>query len=159
MKYKTKNLTRQKGQTLVEFAMVLGIFLLLLLVIMEAFNLYRQRYGLDQVAREAARLAAEYGGNAPEVESYVLFQLEKLLLDTEDVSITVVAHTFSDDGTEIVPIFPIRSNCTYGEFITVRVTMPWSVSIPGGGLFVQAITDNGTHSAEHLDKCWRSEGP
>jgi Flp pilus assembly protein TadG len=148
--------TKQEGQALVEFALVLGIFLFLFLVMIEAFGLYRQRYGLDQVAREGARLAAEYGGNAPEVERYILQQLDNLLLDTADVTITVTAHEFT--GREILPISPTRSTCAYGEFVAVTVSAPWRVSIPGGGLFVQMITSDGLHRAEHLDKCWRSGG-
>jgi Flp pilus assembly protein TadG len=147
-------LSLEEGQGLVEFALILGVFLFLFLIMIEAFGLYRQRYGLDQVAREGARLAAEYGGNAPEVERYVLQQLENLLLDTTEVKVAVTAHEFT--GTEIVPVSPPRSTCAYGEFVAVTVSAPWRVSIPGGGLFVQMITGDGIHRAEHLDKCWRS---
>lgn len=148
-----KNIQKDSGQGLVEFALTLGIALLLFLTMIEAFGLYRQRYGLDQVAREGARLAAEYGGNAPEVEVYIQQQLANLLLDTNDVKIEVAALYF--DGSQIVPVYPARAYCNYGDFVSVTVQAPWRVTIPGAGLFVNAFISDGIHQAEHIDKCWR----
>jgi hypothetical protein len=148
-----KHVKNSGGQALVEFALVLGITLFLLLAIFEAFGLYRQRYGLDQVAREGARLAAEYGGGAPEVEAYIRQQLGSLLLDTADIKIEVAALSF--DGAHLVPVTPARAYCHYGEFISVTVAAPWQITIPGAGLFVTAFVGDGIHQAEHIDKCWR----
>lgn len=150
------------GQGLVEFALVLGLIVTFLLGMVDLTNVLQQRADLDKIARQAARQAGEFGGGKDQVKAYVDTQL--VMLHYDPIMITgfeVQAQELqpkvgsSPPEDELVYI-PGQEVCSYGDFITVKISMDWDVSVPTQ-LFFEGFARAGTLTMEHTSKCWRSE--
>jgi Flp pilus assembly protein TadG len=123
---------RSGGQALVEFALVLIPFVLL---IMGIFDLGRGIYssnGVTQAAREIARVTAVHLcntssctlGNSAETLDVIATQ-SRLLPNFSASSVTIACSTIVDE-TVTSTIFPCKS----GNFIRVTVSVPFATLTP-----------------------------
>lgn len=105
-----------KGQSLIEFAVVLAVSLILLVGAIQALYAYYLTRQVRAAAEEIANTASAYGGDTPEVREQIPPILARHRLDP----------TWAE--VEIVP-----ANATYLEPITV--TLIYRVSVRFYGLF------------------------
>ncbi len=152
----------EAGQNLIEFALVLGLLVTFLFGMIDLTNVLQQRADMDNIVRQAARQAGEFGGGKDQVRAYVDKQLE--LMNYNPLAVTafeVQAQALqpvagsSPPESELVYL-PGQEECSYGEFITVRLSMDWNVSVPTQ-LFFDGFARAGTLTMEHTSKCWRSQ--
>ena len=103
-------LKKKRGQAMVEFALVLPIFILLLMGIMEFGLLFHQYLVVTSASREGARAAA-VGGT-----------------DAEIMAVTSFAAASIDKGnltTLVTPAIRVK-----GTAVTVSVTNPVTINTP-----------------------------
>lgn len=103
-------LRKKRGQAMVEFALVLPIFILLLMGIMEFGLLFHQYLVVTSASREGARAAA-VGGT-----------------DAEIMAVTSFAAASIDKGnltTLVTPAIRVK-----GTAVTVSVTNPVTINTP-----------------------------
>ena len=103
-------LRKKRGQAMVEFALVLPIFILLLMGIMEFGMLFHQYLVVTSASREGARAAA-VGGT-----------------DAEIMAVTSFAAASIDKGnltTLVTPAIRVK-----GTAVTVSVTNPVTINTP-----------------------------
>ena len=73
----------QNGQSLVEFGLVVGLIIIVMLGSFEIFNLLQQKADLDRMILQVARQAGEFGGvgssgeGEQELKAFIKFQLDK----------------------------------------------------------------------------------
>jgi hypothetical protein len=89
---------RESGQSLVEFALALPIFVVLLLSIIEFMFLFNGQLSLNYATRDAALIAAEAGTNA-NADCLILQQVDKDLNPPTDESRVLTVHIFSATET------------------------------------------------------------
>ena len=128
---------KEKGQSLVEFALVLPILLILLAGVLDVARMYY----VYVVLTDAAAEGVSYAAIKPPVDPS----------DPEDPSTTEIqartlpACTGVDDGVQSVDVdCPTCPNVTTGDAITVTVTYRYSVMTP----FLNAMFDGGTIDME-----------
>jgi Flp pilus assembly protein TadG len=128
---------KERGQSLVEFALVLPILLILLAGVLDVARMYYVYVVLTDAAAEGVSYAA---ANPPADPS-----------DPEDANATEIeARTLSactgvDDGVQAIDIdCPTCPNVTTGDAITVTATYRYSVMTP----FLNAMFDGGTIDME-----------
>jgi Flp pilus assembly protein TadG len=107
-----KRLKNQKGQSLVEFAILLPILLLLLMGILEFGIMLNSYLTVNNSAREGARLGIVAGSN---------LEISEL--------ITNISPTLDTDNL-IVNITPSEGNRKSGGTLTVEVLYDYQVTIP-----------------------------
>jgi hypothetical protein len=86
---------REKGAVLVEFALILPIFLMLIFGIVEASWAFAQASDVRHGVREGARLAAVDFGNAPAIGAQMCDRMD---LKTDPSRVTIRFHTFNGPG-------------------------------------------------------------
>jgi hypothetical protein len=132
---RTGSRARQSGQTLVEFALVLIPFLLLLMGI---FDLGRGIYtynAASQAAREIARSASvdfQRGASSPgtSTETIKIINTQKRLVPgLTDAGISISCVSIQDG-----PLDPPERGCRAGDFVRVRISVGYSPVTPLLGL-------------------------
>lgn len=115
----SSQIRRQRGQTMVEFAIILPLLLLLILGILQLGVVYNNYVTLTQASRAGARQAAVGRGIADPVGSAVSrVRTQAAGLDQTRLSVTVT------------------SPWTQGSNVTVTASYPYSINILG--LIVQS---------------------
>lgn len=156
---------QDQGQSLVEFALVVGLIVIVMLGSFEIFNLLQQKADLDKVILQVARQAGEFGGvsgseGQDELEAYIRLQLENLghsennvtkALDTLDVE--VYPWNASTETFETIPTG--NTECQYGEFVRVSILVPWETSLPQV-LFFNGFIKGGDFDLSATARCWRA---
>ena len=155
--------SQQAGQSLIEFALVLGLIIVIFLGAVDIFNLLQQKADLDKMVLQAARQAGEFGGagDNDEVKAYLRAQMAALGYTGTDVeaalnnssTFNLKAHKYESNA--IVLITPEVSECKYGEFISVYLEVPWDTNIPGV-LFFNEFNGAGTFKISSTARCWRA---
>lgn len=84
MKHRFQLLHQQRGQSLVEFCIVVPAFLLLILVTFQLVLIYRAKTTLDYAAFQAARAGAINGVDHAKMQSALAFGLTPLLTTSPD---------------------------------------------------------------------------
>ena len=147
----------EKGQNLVEFALVFGLIIIVFLGMIEMSNLFQERADLDAVVRQAARQAGEFGGGSDQVTAYVLHQLDLLGYNAATVAITVTAQTLKSDGV-IYNIEPYTDVCSYGDFVSVQIYKEWDAAfLASTQAFITQNPQNGVFNVIHTNRCWRAD--
>lgn len=154
-----------QGQSLVEFGLVIGLIVVVMLGSFEIFNLLQQKSDLEKVILQIARQSGEFGGvsatgadGEKEIKAYVRRQLENLNYDASYIDPAVDSLTFavsSLSGSSFTPPNPTVTECQYGEFITVNMQVAWDTSIPSL-LFFDGFFDSGTFDLTATARCWRA---
>lgn len=95
MMFRLTKRNRQEGAALVEFALILPLFLLLVFGIMEAGWLFAQQVEIRNAAREGARLAVVDWGTAAQVGAETCDRAD---ISGADATVTVTPSTTIDNG-------------------------------------------------------------
>jgi Flp pilus assembly protein TadG len=131
------------GQALVEFALVIPIFLVIVLGIFDLGRAVFANSTLTNAAREGARLAI-VNQNVASVQSRTVNQAISLGLANGDVAV----HYYLDDGSIPVAVEPLPANdsaCSASTMpldcvVVVRATYDWTAITPLIGPLVGPLT-------------------
>jgi Flp pilus assembly protein TadG len=107
-----KSLKNEKGQSLVEFAILLPLLLLLLMGILEFGIMLNSYLTINNAAREGARLGIVSGSN---LEISELITNISPNLNTENLTVTIL---------------PLEGSRNSGDTLTVEVTYNYHITIP-----------------------------
>jgi len=107
-----KSLKNQKGQALVEFAIVLPILLMLVMGIIQFGMMLNSYLAIENASREGAR-AGIVGSTDAEIESLIIASSPSL--DPADLTVTLT---------------PSEANRSSGDTLTVTVTYNYKFTIP-----------------------------
>lgn len=116
------------GQTLVEFALVLPIFLVLFLGILEFMFLFNAQLSLNYATRDATLVAAEAGNNA-NADCLILQQIDKDLGAPTDAARVMNVHIYSATETGAQLSSPKEQTYTRGGSTTCGgLTVPYTIA-------------------------------
>jgi Flp pilus assembly protein TadG len=125
---------RERGQSLVEFALVIPVFLIIVMGIIDLGMGIRSWISITNAAREAARYGAVYcsngEGDAADVENRAIDSAPTLGLIPDDVAVTNCAM----DQT--------------GESVTVTISYDYELVTPLGGMLAIPSTLTLTSSSD-----------
>ena len=144
---------RQRGQALVEFAIVLIPFLFILMGILDLGRGIYVNNGVSQAAREIARATATHPctgtpctvGNAPETAAVIETQ-KKLIPGLADA--TAVIQITCTDITDAAKSSTACSGGT-GNYVRVEVRVPFSVITPLLSMVAPTTLSSTTHVEIH----------
>jgi hypothetical protein len=134
---------RAAGQTLVEFALMFPLFILLLFGMIELAFMVNAQLSLNFATRDASLLAAEAGMQDTNADCVVLRRIETLLTAPTDRARVLRVHIFQADVTG----HPTGLEQVY--------TRGGSTSCPSGGTVPYAL---GTNTFPVLARCAKLEG-
>lgn len=118
-----KYLKNERGQSLVEFALILPLILLILMGILEFGILLNSYLSINHASKEGARLGA-LGGTDAEIFAEILNTLPTL--DAPNITIT---------------INPSQQSRTRGEVVVVTVTYNYPVTLPVIGRIINNVVN------------------
>ena len=125
----------ERGQTLVEFAIVFPVFLLLFFGMIEFGFLYNAQLSLNFATRDASLLAAEAGTSDSSADCVVLRRIDEALSAPTDKSRVVRVHIFQADvsghptGLEQVYTRGGSTSCSSGASVSYTLgtaTFPYN---------------------------------
>jgi Flp pilus assembly protein TadG len=118
---------RVSGQALVEFALILPIFVVLFFGIIEFAFLFNAQLSLNYATRDAALIAAEAGNNA-NADCQILRQVNNDLTAPTDKSRVLTVHIFSATETGGPLAVPKKQTYTPGGTTTCgTITVPFTL--------------------------------
>lgn len=101
---KTKN-KKEEGQALVEFALILPVFLLLVVAIIDFGWIFYNTSKMTNVAREAARIiAVEETTNITDLEATMISNLDKNLYVNQQITIDIKPNENSGSGYKVAKV-------------------------------------------------------
>ena len=127
---------REDGQTLVEFALILPIFILLLMGIFDFGRAIYAYNTINNAARQAVRVGI-VNQNVSAIEAEAIQHGVSLSLDGADVTVTFLAPDYSSTGT--CPATP-----RYGCVVEVEVRYEYTAATPVIGTIVGALNLEGS---------------
>ncbi len=101
-----KQLHDEYGSSLVELALLLPVFLLLILGLLELGRSFRSYIALDNAAREGARWLTVYPSDSDGARTVITTEAARAGLNTNQLTITIT---------------PVKSQYQAGDLVTVRV--------------------------------------
>jgi hypothetical protein len=147
-----KDNKKQKGQAMVEFAIVLPVLVILLLATIEGGRLFLAKTGADRIARETAEMAGSVGAPTAEVWAYTSKQIGDFggtLGEVDQVRLMVFDRTFSNIRCSANhPSANVSCRAEYGDWIEVRVSVT-----------VDTWFGNVDLESTHLASAWRASTP
>lgn len=118
---------RNSGQALVEFALILPIFVVLLLSIIEFMFLFNAQLSLNFATRDAALIAAE-AGNRANADCQILQQINTDLNPPMDETRVITVHIFAATETGGPLSSPLEQTYTPGGTTTCgSISVPYTV--------------------------------
>jgi Flp pilus assembly protein TadG len=111
---------RARGQTLVEFALILPLFMLLLMAVVEFGFLFNSFLAINFASREASLVAAE-AGNAGQADCLILNAVEQ----------SVQTPSSSTQITQVAIFRATRTGAMSGNVTTYERTGSTSCTLPG----------------------------
>ena len=130
-----RQVRRARGQSMVEFALVLPIFAILLFGIIDFGRYVFTANALNNGAREAARFAsvsvfpAECSGLTRNACATTIAQSHAWGVPGSSVNVTVTCEGFDPDGTVQSPA-PAVADCTTGDLLRVRTQTTFTLVTP-----------------------------
>jgi Flp pilus assembly protein TadG len=108
----------QRGQTTVEFALMLPAIFLFMIGIFQVGGAYFNKEALQTAARDGARAASIHTGNTPaEIQAYAI------------AAIKANATGINTSATGPLTIAVDCGLCTQGDVVTVTLTYPWKLGV------------------------------
>ncbi len=140
---------RERGQAVVELALVLPLFLLLLLGIVQFGTLFRDYIALTDATRVGARQAAVARSLQPAStrEASVVAKVHKAGVNLSPSKMTVTVQLYDTSGTLMVPNSADASWVPSGD-VTVRATYPFRISLFGQVVFAGTLQSRTTERVE-----------
>lgn len=120
-------MNRESGQGLVEFALILPILLLTVLLFMVFAQLFNTWSGLQAGAVAGARQASD-SGSVTEVEEVVRATLEAHAVDPADVGVMATVLN-PDGGPKSCSVNPCPVE--FGDLVLVEVVKPFNIRVLG----------------------------
>lgn len=118
---------RERGQALVEFALIFPLFIVLLFGIIEFMFLFNAQLSLNYATRDATLIAAEAGNNET-ADCVILQQIDKDLNAPTDESRVLTVHIFSATETGGPLSTPKEQTYTRGGSTTCgSTTAPYTI--------------------------------
>jgi Flp pilus assembly protein TadG len=111
----------ERGQTAVEFALMIPALLLFVLGIFQIGSAYFNKESLQTSARDGARAGAIHtGSTVPQIKAYVdaAVRANAVGLDTSTSKLIVTTSCL-----------PKPEACSQGDTISVTVTYPWKIGV------------------------------
>ncbi|MBI0577633.1 pilus assembly protein [Neobacillus cucumis] len=96
----------EKGQSLVEFALIIPMLMLLLFGIIDFARIFHVYLTMDHAGREAAR-AASIGKDDSTIKSTAVFDASNIGLTTDKITITPTGTRSSGSNVNITITYPI----------------------------------------------------
>jgi Flp pilus assembly protein TadG len=133
---------QERGQALIEFALVLPLFLLLLLGIVQMGTVFRDYVALTDATRVGARQAAVAMSIQPESARVpaVIARTEKAAVNLDKTKMTVTVEPVMIDG--------VTSGWEQSGDVTVRATYPFKINIIGMVVFSGTLQSRTTERVE-----------
>jgi hypothetical protein len=160
----TNNKTND-GQSIIEFALVLGLIIIIFLGAIDIFNLLQQKANLDRMILQAARQAGEFGGAGDnnEVQTYIRTEMIAMGFPTEKIdealapgTLTFTTKAYDGDTIGDADTTGLQpGECKYGQLITVSTAVEWNTNIPKV-LFFNGFNGAGTFRVQSTARCWRA---
>lgn len=132
----------ERGQTMVEFALVAATLLLLIIAGSQLVLLQLRITDAGHIASQAAIEAARYGGESPELAASIKQMIRSSALEPDRVSWRV--ETRAPDGHTLCTQ---HCQCQNGQQAAVVVTFKYELQF-----FWQV---SGEHTSEAMSLCWR----
>lgn len=107
-----KKILNEKGQSMVEFVLILPVFLLLVIGMLDISRVLNTKFVLENVSRNAARTGAITN------------------VDSEIVEVINNGTTFLDPSNLRYTITPVESNRSIGEDISIHLEYDISINTP-----------------------------
>jgi Flp pilus assembly protein TadG len=139
----TRRRRRENGQTAVELALVLPIFLLLLLGIVQFGSLFRDYIALTDATRIGARqasVARSLGGTDTFKTNAVIATTKNAGVNLDPNKMTVTVAPLKIDG--------VTSGWEGGGQVTVRAEYPFKISLIGMVFFTGTVKSRTTERVE-----------
>jgi Flp pilus assembly protein TadG len=133
---------RERGQALIEFALVLPLFLLLLLGIVQMGTVFRDYVALTDATRVGARQAAVAMSIQPESARVpaIVARTEKAAVNLNKNLMTVAVEPVMIDG--------VTPGWEQSGDVTVRATYPFKINIIGMVVFSGTLKSRTTERVE-----------
>ncbi len=142
---------REEGQGLVEFALVLPVLVVVLLVCIEGSRLLLAKMAADRIARESAEMAGSVGAPTSEVWAYVDAQMVDLgstLGDVRHMRMVIRNRAQIERCRAVYPATAATCSADYGDWVQVFIEM--RVSTWFGDVDIRS---------SHLASAWRAFTP
>lgn len=138
----TQRAERERGQALVEFALVLPLFLLLLLGIVQFGTVFRDYIALTDATRVGARQAAVARSIQPEANRVpnIVARTEKAAVNLDKAKMTIAVEPVMLDG--------LTPGWEQGGDVTVHATYPFEVDLIGLVVFSGTLKSRTTERVE-----------
>lgn len=136
-----KSLKNQKGQALVEFALILPILLLVVMGILQFGMMLNSYLAISNAAREGAR-AGIVGSSDTDIQNLIISTSPSL--DPQDLTVAIT---------------PDQNNRNSGDTLTVKVTYNYTLTVPIiSSLFNNVVVLSGETSmrVEWGERKWKS---
>jgi Flp pilus assembly protein TadG len=133
---------RERGQALIEFALVLPLFLLLLLGIVQLGSVFRDYIALTDATRVGARQAAVARSIQPESARIpnIIARTERAAVNLDKTKMTVSVQPVMIDG--------VTTGWEQSGDVTVRATYPFKINIIGMVLYSGTLQSRTTERVE-----------
>jgi Flp pilus assembly protein TadG len=133
---------RERGQALIEFALVMPLFLLLLLGIVQFGTVFRDYIALTDATRVGARTASVARSINPEGN-----RVPHIVTKTQQAAVNL------DTGKMVITVNPVKidgvtAGWEEGGDVTVRATYPFNISIIGMVVFSGTLKSRTTERVE-----------
>lgn len=133
---------RERGQALIEFALVLPLFLLLLLGIVQLGSVFRDYIALTDATRVGARQAAVARSIQPEAARVpnIIARTERAAVNLDKTKMTVTVEPVMIDG--------VTPGWEQSGDVTVHATYPFKLNIAGMVVFSGTLKSRTTERVE-----------
>jgi Flp pilus assembly protein TadG len=109
----------ERGQTAVEFALVIPVMLMFLLGIFQIGQTFFNNENIATAARDGARAAAIHTGSTDtQIKNYAYAAIKSQLTGIDQTKITMVVYDASQAGV-----------WAQGDTVDVTVTYPWKIGV------------------------------
>lgn len=159
-----RQVKHNQGQSLVEFGLVVGLIVIVMIGSFDIFNLLQQKADLDKMILQSARQAGEFGGvgqsggdGENEIKAYIAKQLENMSYSQDYIDTTVATLVISVTELDGSGNFNSVSGqeCQYGQFVTVNLQADWQTNLPLV-LFFNGFDNVGRFNLTGTARCWRA---
>ena len=138
----TRDGRRERGQALVELAIILPVFMLILLGIVQIGSVFRDYIALTDATRVGARQAAVARSIQPESARVpnVVAMVEKAAVNLEKSKMTITVTPMKVDG--------VTAGWEQSGVVTVEATYPFAVDLMGLVVFNGTLKSRTTERIE-----------
>ncbi len=149
---------RERGQNLVEFALVLPVIMILMVGGYNLGVLFLRITDASYIAQSGAATAARYGGDTTALQESINQQVQGSFLSGDSTNFSWHVETRTSDGSTVCAPSESRANgrlrctCTWGQQVAVVTSYQWKFD----ALF---YVFQGTYQTQKTALCWRGGTP